>query len=275
MEAGIFCSAIVPHTPRMAVEGTAPDFLKGVIEGAKAFGEALRARKPDVIVLVSSHWVCTFNWYATTHPRHRGHCVADECPDLIPGLAYDRPGDPDLAEAIIAQARAGDIAFNENSTEHYVWDYGAYVPLHYLDPAQNVPVVLLPVCLASDFDECAAVGAAVERAAQSLGRRVAFIASSALAHKVVRGPDKWPGKDHQALDRDFIAQLCRGEIADARAGLPDYARGAVVEMGARPIATVLGGLDAGARTCSGEQFGAYGQSSGSGNACVAIWRSGA
>ena len=94
MPGKLLYSVITPHSPRMAVEETAPAFLKGVIEGSHALGATLRAAKPDLLIVHSTHWVCSFNWYVTCHERHRGHCVADEAPDLIPGLPYDRSGDP-------------------------------------------------------------------------------------------------------------------------------------------------------------------------------------
>ena len=51
-------------------------------------GAAMRsALKPDLWVIVSTHWVSTFDWFATCQPKHEGLCVAHEAPNLIPGLA--------------------------------------------------------------------------------------------------------------------------------------------------------------------------------------------
>ena len=43
MTGGIIAGVVTPHTPRMAVEAKAPDFLRGVIAGSYALGAALRA----------------------------------------------------------------------------------------------------------------------------------------------------------------------------------------------------------------------------------------
>ena len=72
MPGKLLYSVITPHSPRMAVEATAPPFLKGVIEGSHELGRALRAAKPDLLIVHSTHWVCSFNWYVTAHERHRG-----------------------------------------------------------------------------------------------------------------------------------------------------------------------------------------------------------
>ena len=95
MSGGLIASAVATHSPRMAIEETAPDFVRGLIAGSREMGEAVRGLDPDLIVLQSAHWVSTFNWYVTAHAVHEGVCMAEEAPDLIPGIPYRLPGDPD------------------------------------------------------------------------------------------------------------------------------------------------------------------------------------
>ena len=266
MSGGIVMSAIASHSPRIGIEATAPDFLRGVIAGEYALGRAIQALEPDVIVLQSAHWVTTFTWYVTCQARHHGACVSDELPDLIPGAPYDRPGDPQfgglLAEAI---ARQGLLA-GRNETPHYKWDYGTFVPLQYLDPAQRIPVVTMGTCILADLDECYRVGIAVRDAAERSEKRVVFVASSALSHRLVRNPASWPTPDHQALDREFLDLLRAGHAGEARRFLDSYARETLVEMGGRNIATMLGVLDGVAPAhLAGMQYGEYGPSSGAGH----------
>lgn len=268
--AGLIASAVSPHTPRMGIEANAPEFLKGVIAGSYALGDALRALNPDLLILMSSHWVTTFPWYATCHEVHRGHCVADEAPDLIPGLPYDRPGDPEFGNAFVEIVRSAGILAGRNVSPYYHWDYGSFVPLQYLDPTSSIPAVTIGTCLMSSLEECLTVGALIRQTAETLGRRAIFVASTAFAHRIERGPEKWPPPAHQDADRRFIAMLCEGRIAEAKAELADYSKAVVAEMGGRLIATMLGTLDE-RQHYTGKQFGAYGQSSGSGNANVAVW----
>jgi 3,4-dihydroxyphenylacetate 2,3-dioxygenase len=271
MAGGIVRSVIAPHTPRMGVEAKAPAFLKGVIAGLRSLGEEVRAAQPDVLVVQSTHYVSTFNWYATCQALHEGHCVADEAPDLIPGIPYRRKGDPEFAQAIVAEVGGLGIPCNRNESEHFQWDYGSWVPLHYMDPGQTLPAVLVPTCLMSSLDECLTVGGAIRAAAEKTGRKAVFVASTALAHKLVRGPGVWPSEVHQQMDREFIAQLVEGRITDAKRNIYAYSEAVVAEMGGRVLATMLGCLDdKGGARFSGKMHGAYGQSSGSGNACIAV-----
>ena len=266
MNGQVVMSAIASHSPRIGIEAKAPDFLRGVITGSYALGRAIQALEPDLIVLQSAHWVTTFTWYVTCQQRHHGNCVSDELPDLIPGVPYDRPGDPVFGGVLVDALKRQGLLAERNTTEHYKWDYGNFVPLQYLDPAQRIPVVTMGTCVMADLDECYKVGLAVRDAAHASGKRVAFVASSALSHKLVRAPEAWPTREHQALDHDYMALLRAGRIAEARRFLDDYAPETKAEMGGRNLASMLGVLDGiPAARLSGEEYGEYGPSSGAGH----------
>jgi 3,4-dihydroxyphenylacetate 2,3-dioxygenase len=264
-------SAIASHSPRIGIEAEAPDFLRGVIAGEYAMGRAIQALEPDVIVLQSAHWVTTFTWYVTCQKRHRGVCVSDELPDLIPGQPYDRPGDPEFGAALVDAIKTEGFLAGRNETAHYKWDYGTYVPLQYLDPAQRIPVVTMGTCILADLNECYRVGTAIREAAASAGKRIVFVASSALSHRLVRNPASWPTAENQALDREFVAMLREGRTIEARRFLDSFAVRAQVEMGGRNIATMLGVLDGTSPSRqNGVEYGEYGPSSGAGHTNLAI-----
>ena len=64
-------------------------------------------------------------------------------------------------------------------------------------------------------------------------------------------------------------------MAEAITWFPEYSRAVVAEMNGKPLAGMLGALQALAEEgveLQGEQFGGYAQSSGSGNANVVVWR---
>ncbi|MCH9045997.1 MAG: extradiol ring-cleavage dioxygenase [SAR324 cluster bacterium] len=266
MAGGIIGGALATHSPRMAAQE--PAFLAELAGGARQMGERLREARPDVLVVQSAHWLTTFSWYVTCQPVHEGQCVASEAPDLIPGLPYRRTGDPDFAVALVDAIAERGVPARRNETPHFVWDYGSLVPLLYADPEAELPVVLLGTCMAATLEECHTTGEALRAAAQAADRRVLFIASGALSHALVRGPEQWPTPERRQLDRRFIDLLVAGEVAEAKEWLPEFANSAVVEVGGRHLATLLGTLagDA-AERWRGEVFG-YGPSSGSGNANV-------
>jgi aromatic ring-opening dioxygenase catalytic subunit (LigB family) len=275
MNAGIIAAAVVPHVPTLGLPENTPDFQLTLVEGERALGGALRELKPDLFVVNSSHWICTFGWYATCQSEHQGVCVADEAPDLIAGIAYKRKGDPAFAAALVDEWQARGIPGGRNDSPHYAWDYGSLVPLLHLDPDAEIPVVQIPTVIMADQAECMQAGRAVHAAAKRLGRRAVFLASSAFSHALVRGRHLKPAPEREALDQKFIELLKRGAAAEAAAWLPEYSRAVVAEMNGRPLAALLGtlqALDEEGAQLAGAQFGGYAQSSGSGNASVAIWR---
>ena len=273
MSAGIIAAAVVPHVPTLGLPENTPDFQLTLVEGARAMGRALRALEPDLLVVNSSHWICTFGWYATCQAVHAGVCVADEAPDLIPGISYRRKGDSEFAAALVDAWQAQAIPGGRNETPHYAWDYGSLVPLLYLDPDALLPVVQIPTVILSNHAECMQAGRAVHATAKRLGRRVAYVASTAFTHELVRGRHFKPTAEREALDQKFIDQLKRGAVTEAIAGFAEYSRAVVAEMNGKPLAAMLGALQAlreDGAALAGEQYGGYAQSSGSGNASVMV-----
>jgi len=270
MTGGIIRSIITTHSPRIGIEAKAPDFTRGLIQGIRLLGEDVRAAKPDAVVLMSTHWVTTFPWYATCQAVHEGVCVADEAPDLIPGIPYKWRGDPVLGRAIVDEIAALGVMAGYNDTEHYSLDYGTVVPMQYMDPDMTLALVSLGTCILAPLDECLQVGAAIRRVAEKTGRRIAVVGSTSFAHKIERGQEKWPPKEFMELDRRYIELLTSGRIKEAKQWFPDWGKQVLTEVGGRVHAVVLGTLDEANERYTGLQYGPYGQSSASGNASVCI-----
>jgi 3,4-dihydroxyphenylacetate 2,3-dioxygenase len=175
-----------------------------------------------------------------------------------------------LASDLVDRGKGAGLPCTLANDVHYPLDYGTVMPLVcYLDRAQRVPVVPVSVCLSANLDESFAWGRHIAQAAQSLGRRAAFVASGSVSHKLVRGPEKWPGAAEQQLDHRFARILMAGDYAGLWAWLPEYTAAAEPEMGGRHLAMMLGALIE-----TGERFDAvvhaYGPSSGSGNYVISL-----
>jgi 3,4-dihydroxyphenylacetate 2,3-dioxygenase len=268
---GIIRSVVAPHSPRMMVESGTPEFLQGCLKGLYQLGDELRALKPDVFVVHSTHWVSTFDWYLTSHAVHKGICIADEAPDMWPGQAYERKGDPSFVDAIMAETAPRGLRVRKEDNPHHEWDYGSLVPLKYIDPKSEIPVILLSTCIMSDVAECMNVGDSIRVAAEKAGKRVVFIASTAFTHLLTRTPSDFPLKENFDKDRKLIQMMIEGRIEEAKTWFPQYADEVEAEMHGRNLATMLGSIDLtkGAKY-TGVEYGTYGQSSSSGNTSVSI-----
>jgi 3,4-dihydroxyphenylacetate 2,3-dioxygenase len=264
------------HTPRYctyeaAFEGRlASEVFRPVRDGLMEQGEHVARVAPEVIVINSCHLISTFPTVVDGTPRHRGVLTAQEAPDLIRGVAYDFPGDYELAASLVARGKAAGHLCTLANDIHYPLDYGTVMPLHcYLDRAQRIATVPVSVCLSSDLDECFAWGRHIARAVEASGKRAAFVASGSVSHKLVRRPEQWPAPEDQELDHRFAQMLAEGEYDKLWAWLPEFAEATQAEMGGRHLAMLLGALIE-----SGRRYGstvhAYGPSSGSGNYVISL-----
>jgi aromatic ring-opening dioxygenase catalytic subunit (LigB family) len=261
----LLASVVTPHSPKL-IGPDIPDDARGIQAGARALGDAVRALEPDLLVVQSSHWATPFLWFVSPEERHRGTCRDPDASRALE-LPYDRPGDACFAQALIDGIRAAGMPVAAGPDRS--WDYGSAVPLHMLDPDNCLPVVLLSTCLLASLDECLRVGGLIRSAAETTGRRTIFVASTAFAARMVRGPQAWPPEAALVADRHFLQLVTDGEIAAAKAALPAYAAASNVEMGARPLGTFLGCLDE-TTLHRGERYGDYGAIAGSGHVSIAV-----
>jgi 3,4-dihydroxyphenylacetate 2,3-dioxygenase len=271
--AGAFLSVHTPRycTPEAAFEGKlASEVFRPVRDGLIAQGREVARARLDVAVINSCHLIATFPTVVDGTPRHQGVLTAQEAPELIHGVPYDYPGDSELAARLIAKGKASGQQCVLANDVHYPLDYGTVMPMVcYLDPAQTLPMIPVSVCLSADLDESYQWGRYIAEVARESGKRVGFVASGSVSHKLVRGPEKGPRPEDEALDHRFAKLLAGGEYDKLWAWLPEFARTTQAEMGGRHLAMLLGAVRE-----SGQPFTAsvhaYGPSSGSGNYVISL-----
>jgi 3,4-dihydroxyphenylacetate 2,3-dioxygenase len=252
---------LVPHTPRMCHEEYAPDFQQELVRGMHEVAKVIEKVNPDTIVLISCHWLSSFHHYVDATPEHKGVLTAFECPELISDVPYDYPGDEVLASQLVEAGKNAGLPVVKVNEPTYVWDYGTVVPLRYLVPKQNIPVIDLSVCWAADLEETYLWGQQIGKVLRESDKRVVFVSSGALSHNLLRGPHFMPSLTEQALDNQFLSYLHKNDLSSAWKMLPQYSKVASVESGGRHIAMLFGVLEGSYRS----HYYGYGQSSGSAN----------
>jgi len=96
---------------------------------------------PEVILVISAHWETQHGHALTGH--HQPPTIHDFSgfdPALYQ-IHYPAPGAPQWADTIATRLRAA--GFNSAVDKQRGLDHGAWVPLLYLSPAANIPVVQL------------------------------------------------------------------------------------------------------------------------------------
>lgn len=231
---------VSPHPPIFvpAVGGERALVTKASLEALERAARALEHFAPETLVLMSPH-----------APGFSDAFCVDDSPRFAGSLSQfgdpsvrEQDGDPELGQRIAEQiARAGfPVALrSEDGRLRAGWlDHASLVPLHFLDPGAHRSLVVLSLS-GLGYAAHRAVGNAVRDAARAIGRRVAFIASGDLSHRLT--PDAPAGFSPRAreLDAMITGLVEQGRFQDLMRIDPDLIE-AGGECGLRSI-IALGG----------------------------------
>jgi gallate dioxygenase len=202
----------VPHTPfyPFLVEREGPQ-----CETAQLFAAVtaeLAAMRPDLIVMFDTDHLNTF-FFDNLPVFAIGVTDAFKGPNDEPRSVpiYTIPSRPDVARHI----RAAVIAdgFDLALTQQFTVDHSVVVPLHFMTPNMNVPVILIFVAghvpPLPSARRCFELGAAVKRALESYPEnlRVAVIGTGSFSLEVW-GPRSAPGKTDGVPDPEWAKRAC-------------------------------------------------------------------
>jgi aromatic ring-opening dioxygenase catalytic subunit (LigB family) len=145
----------------------------GMVDALRDASQRLFDEIPEALVVLSARWGTPGPFMIDAGPQH-------DLPVAYGGYniggRYRGPGQPALARALVkagAQAGVRVIALTRRL------DTGIAVPMHFLVPSRDLPVVPLSVVNQSRED-CRHWGAAIRQALEAWPQRVAFIVSGLL-----------------------------------------------------------------------------------------------
>ncbi len=171
------------------------------------------ASKPDVVLaLTSEHWANFFLDHVGAFCIGRAEHYFGP---VEPWLRVEKsriPGDPALAEELLTQCYAN--GFEPSYSHEMALDHGTIVPLHFLMPDKNIPIIpIMFNTLATprpSARRCVELGKVLRPVLEKSGKRIAVIATGGLSHD--------PGEiGHGFIDSDFDARFIdnmhRGDLA--------------------------------------------------------------
>lgn len=180
-----------PNAPNLI----APEVFGGVgretVEALRGLAIPDRIR-PDVILVATPHWM-TPTFYVQGSARPRQIYDFSGFPRKLYEVKYEPPGDPELARALVEEGKRRHLDV-ELTTEHGL-DHGAWAPLLHVAPEAKVPVVPLSVTHLPPEDHLA-WGEAIGRVLAKTGKRVAFVSTGSITHRLDRfamsDSEEWP-----------------------------------------------------------------------------------
>ncbi len=177
-------------------------------------GESLAQARPDALVVVAAEHFA--NFFMNNMPAYAiGMADHYEGPIEDPGwlgIARTRvPGNAALSQRIVREVlEEVDVAY----AEEWKFDHGIMVPLHFLTPRFDLPVIPVNInCQGpplTPLKRTWAFGAALRRACDRVPERIAIVATGGISH--------WPatpdsGRINEAWDREFLARWSRNDRA--------------------------------------------------------------
>ena len=192
------------------------DAFYAAFDGMRADLEASGAEA--VIVVAAEHFA---NFFMNNMPSFAiGMADFYDGPIEDPGwLGIDKfraPGNRDLSARLITEVmQTVDVAY----AEEWLFDHGIAVPLHFLTPDFDLPVIPVNInCQGpplAPLHRAWALGDALRRAVDVVPEKIAIVGTGGISH--------WPatpdsGKINDAWDHDFMDRWCRND----RDALLDY-----------------------------------------------------
>jgi MEMO1 family protein len=233
----IVFAGIAPHPPLLVPEigGDRIEQVASSQHALREFSRRLIETNPETIVVISPHSpIEPQSFTARAAPTLRG----DFRDFRSPNVSLTFPNDLDLIDAIQRASRLEGISFRSLGLD-YPLDHGALVPLYYLQEAGwRGQIVVIGFTLQSN-EHHLAFGKAVARAAESIQRSIAIVASGDLSHRlIVGGPYEYEPTAH-FFDEQIVDAINRGD-PDGVIGIEPALRERAGECGYRSILIALG-----------------------------------
>ena len=232
---------IVPHPPIIVptVGGGREREVQATVEAYRTAAQQAAAWDPEVLIVTSPHCVMYTDYFHISPGKGAsGDMSAFGAPQTRLTVEYDE----ELRDELVRQAEEADIRAGTLGERGSSLDHGTFLPLYFLREA-GVECPILRIGL-SGFPplEHYRLGQCIARAADKLGRRVAFVASGDLSHKLKdNGPygyvPEGPIFDNKVTDAMATGDFLQFLTMDS--GLCDRA----AECGLRSFQIMAGALD--------------------------------
>ena len=179
---------IMPHPPiaRPEVGKGREKEIQLTLDSYRKASKMISEEAPETIVVISPHsTVYRDAFYIAGGKRW----IGDLSQFGVPEVSLDLENDVELADEVMNLCKEKNIPFVCDERKDNRFDHGSVVPLSFICEAyKNFKVLRVSPCFLSNstlFD----MGSLIERAAAHLGRKIVFLASGDLSHRLKKdGP---------------------------------------------------------------------------------------
>ncbi len=242
----LLAGCIVPHPPLLIPEVGGRDLSK--VESTKRAMEELadrvKALEPDVLFIISPHSPMLAGSFGVKISQElEGSFANFGCPQV----RIRKGNDVELASKIVDLGRENGVKVEPIKNLRGRWlsegeelDHGTLVPLYYIDQKIETPIVSASISYLSYRDHNR-FGEVVREACEQLGRKMVFVASGDLSHRLLPGAPAGfnpRGKEFDQAIVDIVSEGSFEKIYEIDEELVEDAG----ECGFRSIHTLWGSL---------------------------------
>lgn len=275
----IVLAAKITHVPSMFIselEGPNKGCRKAAIDGLARIGDRIRELGVDTIVIADTHWLVNAGYHINANTDCSGIYTSTEFPHFIRNLEYSYVGDAELGQAIADKAtELGTFTRCHTDVPSLGLQYGTLVPLKFMGIDESIKIVSIAAWIYdAELEESRIMGEAVRKAVEASDKKVAFLASGSLSHRIAPNQvvDEHLFKNsspfNERTDHMVLEMWQKGEIQEFLKMLPQYAKDCSGEGNMHDTAMLFGLLGWNDYDGEGEIVTEYFPSSGTGQCNV-------
>ena len=275
----IVLAAKITHVPSMFIseeDGPHKGCRKEAIDGLKKIGDRIRELDVDTIVIADTHWLVNAGYHINANTECSGLYTSTEFPHFIRNLEYSYAGDAELGRAIAETATdLGTFTRCHTDVPSLGLQYGTLVPLRFMGIDKSIKIVSIAAWVYdAALEESKIMGEAVRKAVEASDKKVAFLASGSLSHRIAPNKvvDDYLFRNtspfNEKTDLMVLDMWQKGEIPAFLEMLPQYAKDCSGEGNMHDTAMLFGLLGWDDYAGEGEVLTNYFPSSGTGQCNV-------
>ena len=232
---------MVPHPPLIV-----PDIGKGsekkvqkTIDSYERVAKEIAALSPDTIVISSPHSVMYYDYF---HISPGEKTVGDFSMFQAPGVSFSEDYDSELVKEIEKIAESENFPAGTKAERDPALDHGTMVPLYFIRKAYKGGKIVRVGLSGLSYEAHYRLGEIIKEASQNLNRKIVFVASGDLSHKLQEYGPYGFAKEGPEYDERLMDVCSRADFGELLKFDEDFCSRAA-ECGHRSFVIMAGVLD--------------------------------
>lgn len=231
---------IVPHPPLIVPEvGKGQELqVSKTVDSYREIARRIAELQPDTIIITSPHTIMYSDYF---HISPGKSAKGDFGRFGAKKVAFQVDYDEDFTEALEASAEREGVEAGTLGEKDPLLDHGTMVPLYYINEVLNDYKIVRIGLSGLSFTDHYKLGKCVTKTAEKLGRRIVFVASGDLSHKLKEDGPYGFAEEGVRFDQEVTNAMKEGDFLKFMEFTPDFCDSAA-ECGLRSFVILAGAL---------------------------------